>query len=111
MTLLTKGRLSRASEDGIPALNTLFYLYPRGPRALAVDTQFFYGVALLVSSIIEENATAVAVSLPDDFFYDWRTHRKVVIRAARLNIAGQGFANILVFLHDGSGATRPVLAS
>ena len=93
--------LQRQSEDGTPALNPLFYLYPRDRAALAIDTQFFYGPALLVAPVVVENATSVDVYLPDDVFYDWHTRRKVVGAAANLTVADQGPADIPLFLRGG----------
>lgn len=93
--------LWRQSADGTPALNPLFYLYPSDPATLAIDTQFFYGPALLVAPVLEENATAVDVYLPDDVFYDWHTRRKVVGGATNITVSDQGTSDIPLFLRGG----------
>ena len=87
--------------DGTPAIAPLWHYYPKDSNTYAIDTQFFYGPALLVAPVLEENATAVDVYLPDDVFYDWHTRRKVVGSASNITVSDQGTSDIPLFLRGG----------
>lgn len=67
----------RQTQSGDPVLNPLFYLYPEDEDTFAIDLQFFYGDALLVSPVTDEGATSVDIYLPDDIFYDYYTGEPV----------------------------------
>jgi alpha-glucosidase len=58
----------------------LFFKYPSDAKTYAIDLQFFFGPAVLVSPITEENATTVQVYIPDDVFYDFYTLTKMDAR-------------------------------
>lgn len=67
----------RQTQSGDPVLKPLFYIYPEDKDTFAIDLQFFYGDALLVSPVTEEGATSVKIYLPDDIFYDFYTGEPV----------------------------------
>ncbi|KAI0648521.1 alpha-glucosidase [Trametes meyenii] len=68
----------QAHTDGTPMLQPLWYQFPKDANTFAIDTQFLYGPSILVSPVLEENATSVSVYYPDEVFYDFldltRTH-------------------------------------
>ena len=45
----------------------------RDARVAAIEHQFFYGDAVLVSPVTEENATIVSAYFPDDWLYAFDT--------------------------------------
>lgn len=66
-----------ASASGEPIVNPLFFVYPADANTFAIDMQFFYGDALLVSPVVEDDAESVTYYLPDDVFYDFWTLQAV----------------------------------
>ncbi|KAJ6115282.1 hypothetical protein N7486_001060 [Penicillium sp. IBT 16267x] len=65
--------LHQQSLDGTPAINPLWYIYPRDKSTFPIDLQFFYGNCIMVSPVTEENSTKVDFYVPDDLFYDFET--------------------------------------
>jgi len=93
--------LRRQSVDGTPVASPVFYLYPSDSATFGLELQYFYGPAVLVAPVTDENATSVDVYLPRDTFYDWYTHKKVEGRAAAVTVADQSITDIPLFLRGG----------
>ncbi|CEN62535.1 hypothetical protein ASPCAL09168 [Aspergillus calidoustus] len=64
---------STTSGIGEPFLQPLFYIYPKDGNTFANQLQLFYGDALFISPIPEENSTSVDAYFPNDVFFDWYT--------------------------------------
>ncbi|RAH43585.1 putative alpha-glucosidase [Aspergillus brunneoviolaceus CBS 621.78] len=94
--------LHRQSQTGEPFLQPLFYLYPADERTFTNDLQFFFGDALLVSPVTQENTTSVDAYFPDDVFYDWYTGRAVRGRGANLTLTDVDYTHIPVHVRGGS---------
>ncbi len=93
--------LHRQSLDGTPAVSPLFYAYPGDRATWDLELEYLYGPALLVAPVTEEGATSVDVYLPDDIFYDFHTHARVIGAGAVVTIADQGPTDIPLFLRGG----------
>lgn len=91
----------KASVDGTPVLNPMFYLYPEDKNTWALQHQFFYGDGLLVAPVLEENATSVDAYLPNDVFYDWYTHKPVRGRGAEHTFKDQDITDIPLLIRGG----------
>ncbi|KAI0657124.1 alpha-glucosidase [Cubamyces menziesii] len=87
----------QAHTDGTPVLNPLWYKFPKDANTFGIDTQFFFGDAILVSPVLEENATSVNAYFPDEAFYDFHD-------LSRTYVKGGGF----VQLNDINLTTIPV---
>ena len=97
------------SRDGTPTLNPLFFLYPSDPKTFGNELQFFFGDAILVSPVTEENKTSVDIYLPDDRFYDFYTHEVVEGAAGTVTLDNIGFDEIP--LHIRGGCIVPMRAA
>lgn len=92
-----------------PSLLPLFYLYSSDSNTFAIDGQFFYGDAILVSPVLEENSTTVDIYLPDDIFYDWNDGLTPVRgKASNVTLSDVGFNKIP--LHVRGGTILPLRA-
>ena len=93
--------LYRQHVDGTPTLNPVFYLYPQDSNTFGLDLQFFYGDALLVAPVTQENATSVDVYLPKDVFYDWYTGKQIVGEGKPVTVTDQQLSDLPLYLRGG----------
>lgn len=93
--------LRAQSDDGTPAVNPLWYLYPSDANTFAIDLQYFYGDCLLVSPVTEEGATEVKAYFPDDVFYDLETGDVVRGRGGWATIRDVPFDRIPLHVRGG----------
>jgi alpha-glucosidase len=68
----------KQTVDGTPSVCPMWFVYPNDTQALTVDLQFFWGDAVLISPVTEENVTSVDIYLPDDIFYDYNNNFSIV---------------------------------
>ena len=80
----------------------MFYVYPTDGNTFAIDGQFFYGDAVLVSPVLEENSTTVEIYLPNDIFYDWNNGFSPVRgNAANVTLSDVDFNTIPLHIRGG----------
>ncbi|KAL4903173.1 Alpha/beta-glucosidase agdC [Aspergillus multicolor] len=92
----------RQTVTGEPFLMPMFFVYPKDARAASINTQFFYGDAILVSPVTEENKTEVEAYFPDDLFYDWYTGLPLRGKGEVVTIKDVGHADIPLHVRGGS---------
>lgn len=93
--------LNKQATDGTPALNPLWYLYPKDETTYPIDLQFFYGDCLLVSPVTKDRATDVDIYLPDDIFYEFDTGKKVRGRGSWAHVKDVPFDRIPLHIRGG----------
>ncbi|KAK8117999.1 glycoside hydrolase family 31 protein [Apiospora kogelbergensis] len=94
--------MHRQTVDGTPSLNPLFFVYPGDANVAAIEHQFFYGDAVLVSPVTQENETSVAAYLPDDRFYAFDTWEKVEGAGAGIAFDNVSFTDIPLHVRGGT---------
>ncbi|KAI0118233.1 glycosyl hydrolases family 31-domain-containing protein, partial [Nemania sp. FL0031] len=92
----------RAASTGQPIVSPLFFLYPGDERTFGVDLQWFYGDALLVSPVTDDNATAVTFYLPDDVFYDFWSLEPIQGAGDTVTVDDVAFTDIPVHIRGGT---------
>ncbi|KAB2108598.1 putative alpha/beta-glucosidase [Alternaria gaisen] len=92
----------RQTTTGIPSLNPLWFHYPSDANTFAIEHQFFYGDAILVSPVLEENSTSVSIYLPNEVFYDYWTGERIQGHGSMINLTDVGFDSIPLHIRGGS---------
>jgi len=98
----------RASVDGSPVLNPLWFKYPKDTNTYSIDLQFFFGDSILVSPVTDENATSVSIYLPKDRFYDFSTFEPVDGTGQYVTLPNVNYTEIP--LHIRGGVVLPLRA-
>ncbi len=80
----------------------MWYQYPSDPNTYPIDLQFFYGDAILVSPVTEENSTSVSIYLPDDTFYDFTTFAPIVGNGSEVTLTDVNYTQIPVYIRSGT---------
>ncbi|KAI3341136.1 glycosyl hydrolases family 31-domain-containing protein [Ustulina deusta] len=94
--------MHRAASTGAPIVNPLFFLYPNDAATFGIDLQWFYGDALLVSPVTDDDATSVTFYLPDDVFYDFWTLQPIQGTGAAVTVDDVAFTDIPVHIRGGT---------
>ncbi|KAF2277138.1 uncharacterized protein EI97DRAFT_466667 [Westerdykella ornata] len=88
-------------KEGTPMVNPLFFLYPHDAQTFAIQEQWFWGDALLVSPVTE-GSDAVTFYLPDGVWYDFWTHDRIESVGRWETRVGVGLDDIPVHVRGGS---------
>ena len=91
----------KASLDGSPVLNPLWFKYPTDTATFGIDLQFFFGDSILVSPVTEENVTTVTIYLPKDKFYDLTTFAPVEGTGQNVTLTNVNFTTIPLHIRGG----------
>jgi alpha-glucosidase len=76
--------------------------YPKDTKALAIDKQFFFGPALLVSPVTDKGATSITFYLPNDIFYDFATLKRVNTSNSDTTYSNLSTSDIPVHIRGGA---------
>ncbi|PHH90719.1 hypothetical protein CDD83_2873 [Cordyceps sp. RAO-2017] len=93
----------RASTDGTPAVQPVFFHYPADRQTWALDLLYFYGPGLLVAPVVDEGATEARVYLPPGaLFYDWYSHEPIRGAGREHILAGHDVTSIPLLIRGGA---------
>jgi alpha-glucosidase len=92
----------RQSQTGEPFLQPFFYLYPEDENTFSNYLQFFYGDALLISPVVEENSTSVDAYFPHNIFYDWNTGAALYGKGKVVTLTDIKITHIPIHIRGGS---------
>ncbi len=91
------------TTTGAPLINPMWFIYPNDAQAALIEYQYFFGNAVLVSPVTEENATSVEIYLPKDVFYDWNNgFAPVHGNATNLTLNHVEFTTIPLYIREGT---------
>ena len=96
----------KASVDGSPVVNPLWFKYPTDAATFGIDLQFLFGDSVLVSPVTEENITTVTIYLPKDKFYDFATFAPVEGTGQNITLTDVNFT--MIPLHIRGGVVLPL---
>lgn len=93
----------KQTVDGTPSLCPMWFVYPNDSQALDIDLQFFWGDAVLISPVTEENVTSVDIYLPDDVFYDYNENFSIVRgRGSKITLSDVDYQTIPIHIRGGT---------
>ena len=91
----------KASVDGSPVINPLWFKYPTDTATFGIDLQFLFGDSILVSPVTEENKTMATIYLPKDKFYDFATFTPVEGTGQNITLTDVNFTTIPLHIRGG----------
>jgi alpha-glucosidase len=90
------------NQDGTPAVQPMFFVYPGDAAARALQYQYFFGPAVMVAPVTRENSTTTDVYLPNDVLYDFYTGAKVRGNASWVTLTDVAYDTIPLYYRGGS---------
>jgi alpha-glucosidase len=90
------------NQTGTPSVQPMFFHYPDDKNANSLQYQYFYGPAILVAPVTEENSTTTSVYMPNDIFYDYVTHDTVRGNGAWITLTDVHYTAIPLYYKGGN---------
>ncbi|KAF9472639.1 hypothetical protein BDN70DRAFT_844291 [Pholiota conissans] len=96
---------ANSSTSGTPPVRALFFEFPNEPELFGIDSQFLVGRDILITPVLEPNATTVSGIFPGRgsvVWRDWYTHAVVKSTPGTLTSLSAALGHINVHIRDGS---------
>lgn len=80
----------------------LSWVHPEDENTVGIEDQFYFGPALLVSPVTEENSTTATFYVPNETFYDFFNLTVVQGQGAEITVEDVGYDTIPLHIRGGS---------
>jgi alpha-glucosidase len=77
-------------------------VHPEETETIGIESQFYFGDALLVSPVTAENSTSVTIYVPNEVFYDFFTLDAVNGTGSEVTIDNVGYETMPLHIRGGS---------
>ncbi|KAI1317765.1 putative alpha-glucosidase [Xylariaceae sp. FL0255] len=94
--------LYQQNQTGTPLVQPMFFVYPSDANANALAYQYFYGPAVLVAPVTQENSTTTRVYYPKDMLYDFYTGTKIEGVGSWVTLTDVAYTTIPLYYKGGS---------
>lgn len=94
--------LHQQHVDGTPAMWPLSWVHPEDENTISIENQFYFGPALLVSPVVEENSTSATFYVPNEIYYDFFDLSVVEGEGAEITVDDVGYETIPLHIRGGS---------
>lgn len=90
------------NQTGTPLIQPLFFHYPLDKNTYPLGYQFFFGPGFMVAPVTTENSTVAEFYMPNDIFYDYYTHEKIVGTGSQYTVPDVPYTSIPLYYKGGS---------
>lgn len=94
--------LHQQHVDGTPAMWPLSWVHPEDENTVGIEDQFYFGPALLVSPVTEENSTTATFYVPNEVYYDFFNLTVVQGQGAEITVEDVGYDTMPLHIRGGS---------
>jgi alpha-glucosidase len=94
--------LHQQHVDGTPAMWPLSWVHPEDENTVGIESQFYFGPALLVSPVTAENSTTATFYVPSEVYYDFFNLSVVQGEGAEVTVEDVGYDTIPLHIRGGS---------
>ncbi|EMC97876.1 glycoside hydrolase family 31 protein [Baudoinia panamericana UAMH 10762] len=90
------------NQTGTPSVQPMFFVYPEDGNTNALQYQYFFGPAIMVAPVTDENSTTAEIYMPNDVFYDFYTHEQVQGTGSMVTLDNVPYTTIPLYYKGGS---------
>lgn len=94
--------LYQQTQTGTPLVNPMFFIYPNDTNTFSLQLQYFYGSAIMVAPVTDDNATDVTFYLPEGIFYDFWSHAPIQGNGSDYYIPYVDFTSLPLYYKGGN---------
>ncbi|KAF2753996.1 alpha-glucosidase [Pseudovirgaria hyperparasitica] len=96
------GQFHRQSTTGTPFILPMYFLYPEDANTFAIEHQYFYGDAILISPVLYQDSTSVDAYFPAGNWYEFLTYKKFTSTGQTITLNDIAYTEIPVHIRGGT---------